>query len=64
MLEQIEEINPFKAYDVFGLNNVKANQWIGERWFFGVKDGEKVSSDEVVKIDYKKYLQLLLEKLD
>jgi hypothetical protein len=64
MIEQIENSSPFKKHDVFGLNNLTASQWIGDRWFFGVKNEKSVKSDEVEPIDYKEYLKLLMENLD
>lgn len=67
MIEQIEETNPFKSTDVFGLNNLSASQWIGERWFFGVRNSEYIKdkeSKEITSIEYKDYLKIVMENLD
>jgi hypothetical protein len=64
LLEQVEEISPFKSYDVFGLNNLTASQWIGDRWFFGVKHELHVKGEEAVPVVYKDYLNLIISKLD
>jgi hypothetical protein len=64
MIEQIEFSSPFKRHDVFGLNNLTASQWLGDRWFFGVKHEKFVKGEEVEPIDYKEYLKLLLEAQD
>lgn len=64
LIEQIEEISPFKSHDVFGLNNVSASQWIGDRWFFGVRDIECVKGEEVTPIGFKDYLKVVMEKLE
>lgn len=63
MLEKIEEANPFKGHDVFGRNNITASQWVGDRWFFGVRDEKRVEGEEAVAIDFKDYLKIILEKL-
>ena len=64
LLGQIEELSPFISHDVLGLNNVTASQWLGDRWFFGVKSEKHVKGDEVVPIDYKEYLNLVMSRLD
>jgi hypothetical protein len=64
MIEQIEEISPFKSHDVFGLNNVSASQWIGDRWFFGVKQEKQVKGKEVSPIDFKEYLKIVMEHIE
>lgn len=64
LLDQIEEVYPFKAHDVFGLNNLTASQWIDNRWFFGAKNEKYVKGDEVEPIDYKEYLKLVMETLE
>ncbi|ATO28927.1 hypothetical protein C6370_20145 [Bacillus atrophaeus] len=63
MLEQIEEVNPFKGHDVFGRNNITASQWVGDRWFFGVRDEKRVEGEEATPIDFKDYLKIILERL-
>jgi hypothetical protein len=63
LIEQIEEISPFKPHDALGMNNISASQWIGDRWFFGVKHEKLVKGDEVVPVDYKDYLKLVMSKL-
>lgn len=62
MLEQIEQSSPFKSHDVFGLNNTIASQWVGDRLFYSVKrtDDVKDEKNEVEPIDYKEYLQLVI----
>jgi len=64
LIEQIEKVNPFKLHDVLGLDNVSASQWLDDRWFFGVKNEKHVKGDEVVPIDYKDYLSLVMSSLD
>ncbi|AME04828.1 hypothetical protein [Bacillus sp. SDLI1] len=63
MLEKIEEANPFKGHDVFGRNNITASQWVGDRWFFGVRDEKRVNGEEALAIDFKDYLKIILERL-
>jgi hypothetical protein len=63
LLDQIEDRNPFRSHDVFGLNNVTASQWIGDRWFYGVKDSKPVKGVEVAPIDYKTYLKVVMDTL-
>lgn len=61
----IEGENPFKIYDVFGLNNAKKSQWIGDRWFFQVKNDDVVKKNETAleneirEVPYQEYLSLL-----
>ncbi|WP_243572777.1 hypothetical protein [Bacillus stercoris] len=64
MIEQIEKVNPFRSHDELGLNNMTGRQWIGDRWFFGVKTEQLVKGDSVVAIDYKEYLKIVMEHLD
>ncbi|MCM3227540.1 hypothetical protein [Terribacillus saccharophilus] len=64
MLSEIEEISPFKPHDVLGINNMAASQWIGERWFFSVKNENLVEGNEVKPINYKDYLQIVMDNLD
>lgn len=63
-LETIREVSPFKKHDQFGVNNLKRSQWIGDRWFFSVKKEELVKGEEVVAVDYKEYLTLVMDELD
>ncbi|MEL3959458.1 hypothetical protein NST17_20110 [Caldifermentibacillus hisashii] len=65
LIEQIEKISPFKTHDVFGLNNVKATQWVGDRWFFQIKNEELIKNkEEIFPIEYKEYLKVVMENLD
>lgn len=64
MIEQIEEVYPFRSHDELGLNNMTGRQWIGDRWFFGVKTEQLVNGDSVVATDYKDYLKIVMEHLD
>lgn len=66
MIAKVGDKNPFKSHDVFGTNNLKASQWIGNRWFFSVKREEYIKdpSGEVQPIDYKEYLALLMSSLE
>lgn len=65
LIQQITEIYSFKSHDVFGLNNVSASQWVGDRWFFGVNNEEYIKEHkEIVPIDYKEYLKIVMETLD
>lgn len=64
MLKKIEIVSPFHPHDVFGLNNVSSSQWIGDRWFFEVKHEKYIKKkDMVTPIDYKDYLNLVLEAM-
>lgn len=64
LIKQITEINPFKPHDQLGLNNVVASQWINDRWFFQVRNQQLVDGDEIVPIDYKDYLKIVMDKLE
>ncbi|MBV2197566.1 hypothetical protein KQR56_12045 [Bacillus velezensis] len=64
MIEKIEKVSPFKSHDELGLNNMTGRQWIDDRWFFGVKSEQFVKGDNVVAIDYKDYLKIVMEHLD
>ncbi|WP_163538278.1 hypothetical protein [Gracilibacillus sp. YIM 98692] len=65
MLEGFEDkYSPFKAHDVFGTNNMKASQWLGDRWFWSVKDKSQVVGDEVEPLDYKDYLKVVMEHVE
>lgn len=65
LIEDIERVSPFTSYDTFGLNNVTASQWIGDRWFFEVKHPEYIKNhDEITPIDYKDYLKIVMNHLD
>ncbi|MDW8515095.1 hypothetical protein [Priestia flexa] len=64
LIDQIEKVNPFKTHDVLGLNNISASQWVGDRWFFGVKHKEYVKGNEVTPIDYKEYLKVVMNTLE
>jgi hypothetical protein len=64
LIEQIEEISPFKSHDIFGTNNTSASHWVGDRWFFGIKHEKYVKGDEVTPIDYKDYLKIVMDNLD
>ncbi|MGG0052966.1 hypothetical protein [Bacillus atrophaeus] len=64
MIEQIEKVNPFNSHDELGLNNMTGRQWIDDRWFFGVKSAQFVKGDSVVAIDYKEYLNIVMDNLD
>lgn len=67
LLEKIEKVSPFHSHDVLGLNNVVASQWIGDRWFFQIKN-EKFVKDtehkEVAPIDYKEYLKFVMDCIE
>ncbi len=64
LLEQIEKVSPFKAHDTFGLNNVSASQWINGRFFYGVKNEQLIKvHDEVTPVDYKDYLQVVMDNI-
>ncbi|CDQ22608.1 hypothetical protein [Halobacillus karajensis] len=65
MLDEVEgDFSPFASHDRLGLNNMSGSQWIGDRWFFGVKRESEVKSDEVEKIDFKDYLAVVAKSLD
>jgi hypothetical protein len=64
MMKGIDDKNPFKPHDVFGRNNLRASQWLGDRWFFGAKVADKVVGEEVEEIDYKEYLKLVMDSMD
>lgn len=44
LMKQVDElrnvVSPFSAHDIFGMNNIKASQWVGDRMFVSVVDGE------------------------
>jgi hypothetical protein len=76
-LEKIHNsVSPFALHDIFGVNNLKAAQWVGERYFVEVKSEsitrDKLSSSERIKqyavepvkeIEYKQYLLLVVEAI-
>ena len=66
MIAKVGEKNPFKSHDVFGANNLKQSQWIGDRWFFSVKNEEYIKDpkEEVQSIDYKEYLKVVMDSLN
>ncbi|WP_143804728.1 hypothetical protein [Paraliobacillus ryukyuensis] len=78
MINEIDKIkktvNPFALHDIFGFNNLKASQWIGDRFFVGVKSEERTmgnveerknqSIEPVKDISYKEYLKLVMEHTD
>lgn len=67
LLEKIEKESPFKVHDVFGLNNVSYSQWIKRRWFFSVKNEnliKDVKHKEIAPVNYKEYLQLVMDSLE
>lgn len=63
LLEHIEDRNSFKSHDVLGLNNISGSQWVGDRWFFGAKHEKFVKGDEVLPIDYKDYLKIVMDSI-
>jgi hypothetical protein len=65
LLNNIEDISPFKPHDTFGLNNLNSSQWIGDRWFYSVKNAERIKRhDEITPVDYKDYLKIVMNALD
>lgn len=81
MLKEIDEINkdknPFALHDIFGINNLKASQWVEDRLFVGVKDAETTEKmliregrskqypvEPVKAMDYKEYLILVTKQLE
>lgn len=69
--------NPFALHDIFGWNNLKATQWVGDRYFVGVRSTENIESslgtearkkmfevEPVQHIDYKDYLGLIMVAYD
>jgi hypothetical protein len=64
LIQQIKWISPFKSHDVFGTNNVTASQWIGDRWFFQVKNVKEIKGEEVIPLIYKDYLKIVVDSLD
>jgi hypothetical protein len=65
LIEKVEVISPFTSHDVFGLNNVTASQWLGDRWFYGVKNAELIKRSEIITpIDYKDYLKVVMDSLE
>lgn len=63
MISNIGEKDPFKAHDVFGSNNMNYSQWVGNRWFYGVHSPELVKSNEVIPVEYKDYLQVVMDNI-
>lgn len=65
LLDEVEEISPFKAHDTFGLNNTRGSQWVNGRWFFSIKDQENINQfGEISKVDFKDYLKVLTDALE
>ncbi|WP_143804809.1 hypothetical protein [Paraliobacillus ryukyuensis] len=65
ILKEVEKNNdPFKRMDVLGMNNAKGSQWLGDRWFFSVKNESEVVGKEVEKMNYKDYLKVVMEHTD
>ena len=68
MLKSSEKDDWFKPHDVLGSNNIKASQWIGNRWFFSVRNKDRVPkesiNDEIESVDFKEYLKVISENLD
>lgn len=61
MLMKVEDKNRFKSHEVFGINNITGRQWIGERWFFGVEKEEDVEGEEAVLVNYREYLEAVMD---
>lgn len=63
LMEQVDAlkniVSPFSAHDIFGMNNIKASQWVGDRMFVSVKDGdytneyvnERKSANEIGEVE-------------
>lgn len=68
MLEEIPSNNPFKPHDVFGSNNMNQSQWLRGRWFYSVKDENRVPENsigiEIEPISYKKYLEIVMDVIE
>lgn len=64
MVKGFEKTSSFKSHDVFGFNNATRSHWVKDRWFYQVNDPELVTSDEVKSINYKDYLDLVMETIE
>jgi len=64
MLKEINIISPFMAHDVLGSNNMRASQWLGDRWFWEVKNPDAIKSDQVEPVVYKEYLEVVKDSID
>lgn len=79
-LVEVDEIlskkDSFALHDIFGFNNLKASQWIKDRYFVEVKSetvtqealnsserGKRFEVEPVMEASYKDYLLLITESL-
>lgn len=73
----LHTVSPFALHDIFGLNNLTASQWIGDRFFVEVKNADRTKEllvsdrrkknfevEPVKEITYKEYLQLVMNELE
>lgn len=59
-----ELVNPFTFHDICGMNNCKSSHWVSDRWFFEVKDEDRLTTDgspDYKKADWNEYIELLKE---
>lgn len=80
-LEEVDKINnivnPFEIHDIFGINNVTAAQWLGDRYFVEVKHkktteifinkpdrSRQYKVEPIKEVSYKDYLQLVLDHVN
>lgn len=68
-LKIIDDVNQSMAlswllHDAVGFNNPRYHQWLGDRLFVEVKDGEMaIKTGDAVAVNYKEYLQVLMENV-
>ena len=61
--EFVDLEDSFKSHDVFGWNNVKVGQRVGDRYFYSIKIPESITdpNNEVEPIEYADYLQVVMD---
>jgi hypothetical protein len=65
LLDEVEEISPFKVHDTFGLNNTRGSQWVNGRWFFSIEDPENINQfGEISSVEFKDYLKVVMDALE
>ncbi|APJ11105.1 hypothetical protein [Bacillus safensis] len=61
LIEQIRERDPSRPHSEFGENNARYSQWLGDRWFYEVKDESLVEGNDVEPIEYTEYLKVAVD---
>lgn len=69
-----KDLNPFTLHEIFGFNNLRDMQWLGDRFFVEVKSAEATQlamqstnrhydTEPVLPIAYEAYLELVLRHI-